>query len=83
MAVLPPELGLIIKGFAPLFSRRVWRHAQVRLIGAILAPRQRTVAAVLRLLGLGQERRFKTYHRVLSRARWSALAGSGILLRML
>lgn len=83
MAVLPPELGLIIKGFAPLFSRRVWRHAQVLLIGAILAPRQRTVAAGLRILGLGQERRFKTYHRVLSRARWSALAGSGILLRML
>src|SRR5512144_2013247 len=83
MAVLPAELGLIIKGFAPLFSRRGWRHAQVRLIGAIIAPRNRTVAAMLPILSQGQERRFKTYHRVLSRARWSALAGSGILLRML
>jgi hypothetical protein len=28
--------------FAPLFSGRVWRHAQVLLIGALLAPGQRT-----------------------------------------
>lgn len=83
MVVLPPDLGLIIKVFAPLFSRRVWHSAQVLLMGAILAPGHRTVAAVLRILGLGQERRFKTYHRVLSRARWSALAASRILLRLL
>jgi hypothetical protein len=74
---------MIIEVFAPLFSRRVWHSAQVLLIGAMLTPGQHTVAAVLRILGLGQERRFQTYHRVLSRARWSASAASSILLRVL
>lgn len=83
MGMLPPDILSIIEVFAPLFSRRVWPSAQVLLMGAILAPKQRTVAAVLRIMGLGQERRFKTYHRVLSRARWSALAASGILLKLL
>ena len=67
--------------FAPLVSERVWQRAQVLLIGALLVPGRRTVASILRVMGLGGERRFKNYHRVLSRARWSALAGSRLLLR--
>jgi hypothetical protein len=38
---------------------------------------------VLSILGLSQEGKFHKYHRVLSHAHWSALAGSGILLRQL
>jgi hypothetical protein len=34
-------------------------------------------------MGLGQEKRFEKYHRVLSRARWSGLQGSKILLGLL
>ena len=34
---------------------------------------RRTVAAALRAVGLGDERRFTTYHRVLNRSVWSAL----------
>jgi hypothetical protein len=34
-------------------------------------------------MGLSQERRFTNYHRVLNRARWSALEASRILLRLL
>jgi hypothetical protein len=41
------------------------------------------VAAVLRVRGLGGERRFAKYHRVLSRARWSGLQGAKILLGLL
>jgi hypothetical protein len=32
--------------FAPLFSERVWVHAQVLLVGAILTPGVRTVTRV-------------------------------------
>lgn len=80
---LPPDVLEIIRVFAPLFSERVWQRAQVLLIGAILTPGQRTVAAVLRVMGLSDERRFKNYHRVLSRARWSGLATSRVLLGLL
>jgi DDE superfamily endonuclease len=83
MLTLPSELTGLIVGFAPLFSKPVWRHAQVLLVGAILAPGQRTVTSALRVCGLSQERGFQNYHRVLNRARWSALAASRILLSLL
>jgi hypothetical protein len=69
--------------FAPLFSHRVWLHAQLLLLGAMLAPGARTVTASLRALGLATERRFTNDHRVLNRATWSARQGSQILLGFL
>jgi hypothetical protein len=69
--------------FAPLFSRRVWQHARLLLVGAILAPGARTVGSALRAMGLDQHERFHRYHRVLSRARWSSLQASRILLGLL
>jgi hypothetical protein len=72
-----------LAAFAPLCSRRVWRHAQVLLAGALLAPARRTVAAALRVMGLAQAGQFHRYHRVLSRARWSGLAVGRVLLRLL
>ena len=68
MPRLPARFASVILCFAPLFSQRSWRHAEVLLIGAILAPRQRTVASIPRIAGLGRERRFVNYHRVLNRA---------------
>jgi hypothetical protein len=69
-----------IVNFAPLFSKRVWARAQVLLVGAILTPGTRTVAAVLRVMGLSEERHFQNYHRVLNRAQWSSGAGARKLL---
>ena len=46
-------------------------------------PGTRTVAAVLRVMGRGGERRFENYHRVRSRARWSGLPGAKMLLGLL
>ena len=83
MLTLPAELLPLIIEFAPLFSKPVWRHAQVLLVGAILAPGKRTVTACLRVMGLSQEKCFVNYHRVLNRARWSALAASRVLVRLL
>jgi DDE superfamily endonuclease len=80
---LPPLFVSLLNTFAPLFSDRVWRHAQVLLIGALLAPGRRTVTSCLRIVGLGRERRFVNYHRVLSRARWSGREASRLLLGLL
>jgi hypothetical protein len=83
MPTLPPAMILLLRPFVPLFSKRVWLHVQVLLVGAILAPAQRTVTAALRVVGLGHSPHFQRYHRVLNRASWSALAASRVLLRLL
>lgn len=83
MSCLPPGVAAALAPFARLFSRRVWAHVQVLLAGALLAPAQRTVAAALRAAGHGQTAQFHRYHRVLSDARWSALAVGRVLLGLL
>jgi hypothetical protein len=83
MYPLPSALLNVIVRFAPVFSKRTWARAQVLFIGAILAPGKRTVTAALRVMGLQEESHFSNYHRVLSRAGWSSLAASGLLLDML
>jgi hypothetical protein len=80
---LPPKMVQALAPFAPLFSRRVFRHVQVLVVGAILAPGKRTVASALRAMGLDQEKRFHRYHRVLSRAGWSSLEVGRVLLGLL
>ena len=80
MPHLPDTILQVLAPFAPLFSDRVWRHAQVFLLGAMLTPGARTVTAALRVMGLATERHFTNYHRVLNRATWSARQGSRILL---
>jgi hypothetical protein len=80
---LPPQMVQALAPFAPLFSRRVFRHVQVLVAGAILAPGKRTVASVLRAMGLDQEKRFHRYHRVLSRSRWSSREVARVLLGLL
>jgi hypothetical protein len=80
---LPEQMIRVLVPFAPLFSESVWGHVQVLIVGAILAPGKRTVASVLRAVGLDNERRFCRYHRVLSRAKWSTQEASRILLGLL
>jgi hypothetical protein len=83
MPTLPLELTTLIVAFAPLFSKPVWQHVQVLLMGAILAPGKRTVTSALRVMGRSDEADFQNYHRVLNRAVWSSLAASRILLSLL
>src|SRR5687767_8976383 len=83
MRTLPAESIRLLGVFAPVFSQRVWKWALVLLVGAILAPGQRTVAAVLRVMGLSAEPQFENYHRVLNRATWCSRALSRILLHLL
>jgi hypothetical protein len=83
MLTLPTEFTSLMMVFAPLFSWRVWQYVPVLLVGAILAPGQRTVTAALRVMGLNQVRHFQNYHRVLNRAVWSSRQASGLLLLLL
>ena len=83
MPSLPPEMIVVCAPFAQLFSDRVWHHAQVLVLGAILASGKRTVSSCLRVMGLAWETHFTNYHRVLNRAQWSALQASKVLLGLL
>ncbi len=74
---------MVLAACAPRCSHRVWLHAQLWLLGAILAPEARTVTAAWRVMGLATEHRFTNYRRVLNRATWSARQGSRILLGLL
>jgi hypothetical protein len=46
MPALPLAIATVIGAFAPFFSKRVFEHATLLLVGAILAPGRRTVAYV-------------------------------------
>lgn len=83
MLTVPVEIMVVLHHFAPVFSVRIWDWVQVLVVGALLSPRQRTVCGALRAVGLRGERQFQNYHRVLSRARWSGMAASRILLGVL
>jgi hypothetical protein len=83
MPRLPTRFAAAILCFAPLFRERSWRHAEVLLVGAILAPGRRTVTGILRIAGLAREPRFVNHHRVLHRAAWSGPAAARVLLGLL
>jgi hypothetical protein len=84
MLNLPGWMITIVGEFAPaIYRMSTWYKVEVLVTGAILATGQRTVSAVLRVMGLSQERNYVMYHHVLSRAVWSGLEVSVILLRVL
>jgi len=72
-----------LRPFATALGEPTWRRALVLAAGALLAPGRRTVASSLRAAGLGHAPGFAGYHRVLSHARWSALALAERLLALL
>jgi hypothetical protein len=59
MEALPKEIVRVLRVFEEVFSERIWDWVQVLVVGAILAPGQRTVAAILRVMGLSEERQFQ------------------------
>ena len=83
MLTLPARFAAVILCFAPLLQQRSWQHAEVLLVGAILAPGRRMVSSILLMAGLSRERRFVNYHRVLNRAAWSGRAAAQVLLGLL
>ena len=65
------------------FTAPTWQHVLVLILGAILTPGRRTVAAALRVTGLAQDPHFTNYHRVLNRNHWSSRWIARCLLRLL
>jgi len=78
--LVPPILAAWLAVFRPCFTAPVWNRVLVLVAGAVLAPGQRTVTAVLRVMGLADDQHFRRYHEVLSRARWDARAVARQLL---
>ena len=66
MLTLPDAIVPVLVPLATLFSSPTWRKAQVLLVDAILTPGQRTVAAVLRVMGRSDHRDYARYHEVQS-----------------
>ena len=83
MLILPDAIVAVLLPFATLFQNRTWLKAQVLLVGTILTPGRRTVAAALRVMGLSGDRNYARYHHVLNRAAWSPLQVSHVLLKLL
>ena len=83
MLTLPNAIVAVLAPFETLFSNPTWRKAQLLLVGAILTPGQRTVAAVLRVMGRSNHRDYARYHEVLNRAVWSSRQAARILLLLL
>ena len=91
MLTLPDAIVSLLIPFATLFTSptpgrgrgQAWRKAQVLLVGAILTPGQRTVAAALRVMGLSDNQNYARYHEVLNRAVWSSREVARVLLVLL
>ncbi len=80
MSSLPDTLVPLLSPCASRFDARTWRQAQILRTGVILAPGRRTVSTALYVLGLQARGDLALFHPVLSRASWSALAVSRVLL---
>ena len=87
MLALPEAIPPVLNPFATLFRTPAWRKAQVLLVGAILAPGQRTVASELRVMGLGETTLRPLSSRPqpggMNRAAWPPLQVAHILLSLL
>ncbi len=63
---VPPILVSWLAVFRSCFTAPVWRHVQVLVAGAVLAPGKRTVTQALRVMGLAEQPGFGRYHEVLN-----------------
>jgi hypothetical protein len=76
-------LAQLLAPFQSAFSKPTWQKVVLLIEGALLTHGRRTVTAALRAVGLQEERHFNRFHHVLSRARWSSLRLSRLLLVLL
>ncbi len=79
MLDLPAEILNVLALFSPLFSRPVYKNIVLITAGHLLTKGRRTVADVLRSLGLKAVKNFSRFHWVFSGAKWNSFKGSQIL----
>src|SRR5579872_6546994 len=77
------EIIQLLATFAVAMSAPTFANALVLIYGTLLAPGRRTVASALRVMGCSEEANPSKYHRVFSRARWSPMHLSRLLLGLL
>ena len=82
-SVVPEPLEGWMRPFRCHFTAAAWRHVLVLVCGTLLAPGRRTVAAALRVMGLGEAAGFAVHHRVLSHGHWCSRAVAHRLLLLL
>lgn len=80
---LPPTFVAWLWPYLDAFSGRTRSTLAALAVGAVLAVGPRTVANLLRTLGLAGEPSFAAFHRVLYRNRWSGLKLARTLLNAL
>jgi len=80
MPDLPAQILNVLTLFSPLFSRPTYKNVVLLFTGHVLSKGRRTIADVLRTLGLKNLKNFSKFHWVLSGAKWSAFKAAGILL---
>lgn len=83
MLDLPQAILHIFTLFSPLFSRSVFRNVSELFLGHILCKNRRTIADILRQLGLKNVKNYSKYHWALSGAKWCPIRGAKILLARL
>lgn len=81
MPVLPSAAAELLMSFSVAFSEPTFCRMVGLLIGAILAPRQRTVTSMIWTVRSLVKGHYTNYHRLFSRARWSAWTVARILSR--
>lgn len=79
MLDLPAPILTVLAFFSPLFSRSVFRGLCFLLQAHILCTGRRTIAQLLRVLGLSHANNYSKFHWIFSNAKWSAFKASKIL----
>jgi DDE superfamily endonuclease len=81
MLCVPSAAAPLLLSFSVAFSRPTFQRVLLLILGAVVTPGRRTVAAVLRTMRPVARGHFSSYHRVLSAARWSLWAAGRVLAR--
>jgi hypothetical protein len=83
MSTLPDFARPVLSSFAPVFYHPTYQRFLVLLLAALLTTGRRTVSNLLRTVAGLAQGDASSFHRVLSRRRWSTLALARILARFL
>jgi hypothetical protein len=83
MLVIPDFARPVLSSFAPVFYHPTYQRFLVLLIAAVLTTGRRTVSNLLRTAADLAPGHPSSYHRVLSRRRWSTLQLARILARFI
>lgn len=81
MASIPQGVRSVFHEWSGEFSETVWPRFQVLMFAALVCVGRHTVCRLLRIAGVLAEGHWSSYHRVLSKRRWSSWRLARILAR--